>query len=117
MRFECYPREDRVLSWVLLSSVHIKSLPTPNPNEGRRLRARYRFDKGTVYSGNWAHLRGHVANFETAPMLEEFLRGPSMLIFEVDGVLGRIDLSGSDTRTAASKYIESCPASMEPSPE
>lgn len=105
LKFECY---EGGLSFVLLFNYHTRTMDDP---EGV-LPVRYRFDKGAVYSGDWMFIDGKVASLDTAPLLEAFLAEPDLLVFEIDGEKGRIDLSESDTRVAAQRYIDLCPEAL-----
>ena len=110
LKFECYEL-DAVFSLVALANQHSRTMPEPDG----KVSVRYRFDKGDVYSGEWAHLEGQVVSIEAAPLLEALLGSVTQLVFEIDGEVGRIDLSLSDARTAAENYLERCPEALTPS--
>ena len=101
LKFECYELDD-VVSWAALANQHSRTMPEPDG----KVSVRYRFDKGEVYSGEWAYVDGNVVSLEAEPLLEALLGSASQLVFEIDGELGRIDLSTASARTAAQKYLE-----------
>ena len=103
LRFECYEGESSLFI-VQMYNRHTRTMPEPD----ERLSIRYRFDKGEVYSGEWVYFNESVLGLEPAPLLEALLNDASLFVFEIDGELGRIDLSESDARAAAEKYVERC---------